>query len=53
MIPEWYQCFKHIRACTVSGARQALSDVKISDALENILSEGALVALKKKIKIND
>jgi hypothetical protein len=36
-----------MRACTVSGASRALSDVKISDALENILSEGALVALNK------
>lgn len=47
MISEWYQCFRHIRARTVSGARRALSDVKISDALENILSEGVLVALNK------
>ena len=51
MIPERYQCFKHIRAHTVSGARRALSGVIISDALENILSEGVLVALNKK-KLN-
>ena len=49
MIPERYQCFKHIIARIVSGAREALSGVTTSEALEKILSEGVLVAIIKKL----
>ena len=48
-IPDLYQCFKLMMACMVSGARQALSDVTTSDALEKILLAGALVAIIKKL----
>ena len=49
MIPERYQCFKHIIARIVSGASLALSGVTTSEALEKILSEGTLVAIIKKL----